>query len=284
MHDALDWHSKFLGELYRSISGNLQWSHYFYLQIIIKVWLNMTLIFAHRGYAAAYPENTMKAFTEGAKAGAEGIELDVQMTKDGELVVIHDEKVDRTTDGTGLVKDLNLKELRQLDAGNLHKSLAKKEPIPLLKEVLEWLSGNEVVCNIELKNSIIPYEGMESKVIDMVRQYGLSDRIIISSFNHYSIVYCYRLAPEIEIAPLLSEGLYMPWVYAQSIRAKGFHPHWRAAPDEIVKASLEYGIDVRPYTVNKDSELERLFRVGCSAVITDDPSKARKIREKIKQA
>lgn len=244
----------------------------------------MTLIFAHRGYAAAFPENTMKAFIEGAKAGADGIELDVQMTKDGELVVIHDEKVDRTTDGSGLVKDFNLKDIRKLDAGKLHKSLSKKEPIPLLKEVLEWLTENKLICNIELKNSIIPYEGMESKVIDMVRQYNLSDRIIISSFNHYSIVYCYRHAPEIEIAPLLSEGLYMPWVYTQSIRARGFHPHWRAAPDEIVKASLEYGIEVRPYTVNKDSELERLFRCNCSAVITDDPAKALRIRRKIKQA
>jgi glycerophosphoryl diester phosphodiesterase len=244
----------------------------------------MTLIFAHRGYAAAYPENTMKAFTEAAKSGAEGIELDVQMTKDGELVVIHDEKVDRTTDGAGFVKDYNIKELRMLDAGNLHNALSHKEPIPFLKEVLEWMTSNQLICNIELKNSIIPYEGMESKVIDMVREYNLSERIIISSFNHYSIVYSYRHAPEIEIAPLLSEGLYMPWIYAQSIRAKGFHPHWRAAPDEIIEASLESGIEVRPYTVNKESELERLFKINCSAVITDDPAKALRIRNKIKQA
>ncbi|MEH7886867.1 glycerophosphodiester phosphodiesterase [Bacillus sp. JJ1609] len=244
----------------------------------------MTLILAHRGFAAAYPENTMKSFMEAAKAGADGLELDVQMTKDGELVVIHDEKVDRTTNGTGFVKDYNLKDLRKFDAGCHHKTLVKIEPIPLLEEVLAWLSETGLVCNIELKNSIIPYEGMEEKVISMVRDFNLSEKIIISSFNHYSIVYSYRLAPEIEIAPLLSEGLYMPWIYAQSIRAKGFHPHWRAAPDEIVKAALESGIEVRPYTVNKDSELERLFKVNCSAVITDDPAKAKKIKTKIKQA
>jgi len=244
----------------------------------------MTLILAHRGFAAAYPENTMKSFMEAANAGADGLELDVQMTKDGELVVIHDEKIDRTTNGTGLVKDYNLKDLRKFDAGCHHKTLVKKEPIPLLEEVLAWLSETDLVCNIELKNSIIPYDGIEEKVISMVRDFNLSEKIIISSFNHYSIVYSYRLAPEIEIAPLLSEGLYMPWIYAQSIRAKGFHPHWRAAPDEIVKAALESGIQVRPYTVNKDSELERLFKINCSAVITDDPAKAKKIKTKIKQA
>jgi glycerophosphoryl diester phosphodiesterase len=244
----------------------------------------MTLILAHRGYAAEYPENTMLAFKEAKKASAEGLELDVQLTKDGELVVIHDEKVDRTTDGTGLVKDYNFKDLRKLDARFKFKSLPKNEQIPALDEVLEWLSGTGMVCNIELKNSIIPYEGMEEKVINMVRSYDLSDRVIISSFNHYSIVHSYLLAPEIEIAPLLSEGLYMPWIYAQSIKAKGFHPHWRAAPDQIVQASLESGIEIRPYTVNREAELERLFKVNCSAIITDDPAKASRIRKKIKQA
>ena len=241
----------------------------------------MTLILAHRGFAAEYPENTMIAFKEAEKAGADGLELDVQMTKDGELVVIHDEKVDRTTDGTGLVKDYHLGDLRKLDARFKFKELSHKEQVPTLAEVLEWLSGTRMICNIELKNSIIPYEGMEEKVINMVRAYDLSDRIIISSFNHYSIVHSYLLAPEIEIAPLLSEGLYMPWIYAQSIKAKGFHPHWRAAPDEIVRASLESGIEVRPYTVNKESELARLFEVNCSAVITDDPAKAIGIRKKM---
>ncbi|MBT2677574.1 glycerophosphodiester phosphodiesterase [Bacillus sp. ISL-35] len=244
----------------------------------------MTLILAHRGYAAEYPENTMLAFKEAEKAGADGLELDVQMTKDGELVVIHDEKVDRTTDGTGLVKDYNYKELRKLDARFKFSAQSEKQQIPALDEVLEWLAGTELNCNIELKNTIIPYDGMEEKVIHMIRDYQLSDRIIISSFNHYSIVHSYMMAPDIEIAPLLSDGLYMPWVYAQSIRAKGFHPHWRAAPDEIIKASLESGIDVRPYTVNKDAELERLFRVNCSAVITDDPAKAFQIRGTKKQA
>jgi glycerophosphoryl diester phosphodiesterase len=233
----------------------------------------LTLILAHRGYSSDYPENTMLAFVEAETAGADGLELDVQMTKDGELVVIHDEKVNRTTDGKGFVKDFTAEELRKLNAGHLDKSLAKKEKIPFLEEVFEWLVGNSMVCNVEFKNGLFPYKGMEEKVIALVRQYKLVDRIIISSFNHYSVVYSTSLAPEIETAPLLAEGLYMPWIYAKSIRSSGFHPHYRAAPDEIIKQAIEAGIAVRPYTVNKESEMERLIKVGCSAIITDDPLK-----------
>ncbi|MGG5255122.1 glycerophosphodiester phosphodiesterase [Neobacillus sp. SM06] len=236
----------------------------------------MTQIVAHRGYSAAFSENTMTAFFEAEKAGADGIELDVQLTKDGEVVVIHDEKVDRTTSGSGFVKDFPYKELRKLNA---NKKGIKKEPIPALAEVLEWLKGNELICNIELKNGMFRYEGMEEKVIELIRRYELSDRIILSSFNHYSIVYCYRLAPEIETAPLYVEGIYMPWVYAQSIRAKGIHPKLAAAPDEIIQSALKNNIAVRPFTVNQEDEMRRLYQVNCTALITDDPVKALRIRK-----
>lgn len=242
----------------------------------------MTLIFAHRGYSAKYPENTMKAFIEAEKASADGIELDVQLTRDGEIVIIHDEKVDRTTDGTGFVKDYTLQDLRRLDAGHHKKFSHKIEPIPTLQEVLEWLKTNHLKCNIEFKNGKFPYKGMEEKVISLIRAYDLSDRIIFSSFNHYSIVYCYQLAPEIETAPLYLEGLYMPWVYAASIRAKGIHPKFGAAPEALVKASMDAGIAVRPFTVNKEEDIRRFIAMGCTAIITDDPVKATKIRKEYK--
>lgn len=240
----------------------------------------LTQIFAHRGYSAAYPENTMKAFIEAAKVGADGLELDVQLSKDGEVVVIHDEKVDRTTNGTGFVKDLTYKELRKLDASYKNKKLLKKEPIPSLNELFEWLTTNSLKCNVELKNGIFPYQGMEEKVVSLIRYYKLEDRIILSSFNHYSIVYCYRLAPEIETAPLYSEGIYMPWIYAQAIKSKGIHPKLIAAPNEIILSAMENGIEVRPYTVNNEKDMQRLFDVGCSAFITDDPVKALEIKAK----
>lgn len=241
----------------------------------------MTQIFAHRGYSAAFSENTMTAFVEAEKAGADGIELDVQLTKDGEVVIIHDEKVDRTTSGSGFVKDFTYRDLRKLNA---NKKGLKKEPIPSLTEVFEWLQTNELLCNIELKNGRFRYEGMEEKVISLIEKYGLANRIIFSSFNHYSIVYCYRLAPEVETAPLYSEGLYMPWIYAQSIRARGIHPKLAAAPDEIIRSAMENGISVRPYTVNNEADMKRLFQIGCSSMITDDPVKALKIKKQYEKA
>jgi glycerophosphoryl diester phosphodiesterase len=240
----------------------------------------MTQIFAHRGYSSAYPENTMSAFVAAEKAGADGIELDVQLTKDGEVVVIHDEKVDRTTNGIGFVKDLFYKELRQL---NTNKKGGRKEPIPALKEVLEWMSSNQLICNIEFKNNRFPYDGMEEKVIHLVRKFHLDNRIIFSSFNHYSIVHSYRLAPEIETAPLFLEGIFMPWVYCQSIRAKGLHPKHTTISDQIIQKTMENGIAVRPYTVNQEKDMHRLCNIKCTSIITDDPVKAIKIRNQYKK-
>ncbi len=239
----------------------------------------MTKIFAHRGYSAVFSENTMTAFVEAEKAGADGIELDVQLTKDGEPVIIHDEKVDRTTNGKGLVKDFTLNEIRKLNAD---KREGKNEPIPTLTEVLEWLQTNQLICNIELKNGTYPYEGMEEKVIQLVRSCGLQERIIFSSFNHYSLVYCYRLAPEIEIAPLYSGRIFMPWIYAKSLRARAIHPNFKGLTDDIIKKSMESDIAVRPYTINKTGDMEHLFKLNCSAFITDDPVKAIKLKKKRK--
>ncbi|WP_042355106.1 glycerophosphodiester phosphodiesterase [Bacillus rubiinfantis] len=236
----------------------------------------MTQIFAHRGYSAAFAENTLKSFVEAEKVGADGLELDVQLTRDGEIVVIHDEKVDRTTNGHGFVKDFSYKDIRKLNA---NKKGTKKEPIPTLEEVFEWLSTNQLLCNIELKNALIPYNGLEEKVIALIRKFNLSRRIILSSFNHYSVVYSYRLAPDIETAPLFLEAIYMPWIYSQSIRAKGIHPKHTTIPNHIITTTMENGIAVRPYTVNREADLKRLFNLDCTAVITDYPEKAINIRK-----
>lgn len=240
----------------------------------------MTEIFAHRGYSAKFPENTMIAFQAAEQAGADGIEIDVQLTKDGKVVVIHDEKVNRTTNGKGYVKDLNYHELKNLDAGFQGKVKQIKQHIPTLREVFEWMKINNIICNVELKNNIFPYEGMEEKVVQLIREYKLENRIIISTFNHYSIVHFFRLASEIETAPLLGQAVYMPWVYAQSIQAKGIHPKNRYLTDQVIRSSLENNIAVRPYTVNKEKDMERLFRLNCSALITDEPVLALKIRKK----
>ena len=240
-----------------------------------------TQIFAHRGAAGTFPENTMVAFKEAERVGADGIELDVQLTKDGKVVVIHDEQLDRTTNQKGLVMDYTLKELKQFDASYKYGKKTGFVEIPTLEEVLTWLQGNSMLLNIELKNSVILYPGLEEKVINLVKQYNMQDRVIFSSFNHYSIVHCYQLAPMIETAPLYRDGLYMPWVYAKAIQAKAIHPNIKAAPNMIITSAMNEGIAVRPYTINNEEQMTNLFSINCSSFFTDYPEKAIQLKQKL---
>ncbi|MBS4217207.1 glycerophosphodiester phosphodiesterase [Bacillus sp. FJAT-49711] len=241
----------------------------------------MTIILAHRGSAGTHPENTMESFVAAEQFGADGIELDVHLTLDGDIAVIHDTTVDRTTDGNGRVTDFTMEELKKFKANYHYKHFFKKTArIPSLKEVFEWMKGNNLICNIELKNNELPYEGLEEKVISLIKEYKYEKRIVISSFNHYSLVYIVNNWPEIETAPLYSDLLYKPWEYANSLNSKGIHPKLKSVSDTIIKTTMENGISVRPYTVNKERDIKRLLQINCSAIITDFPEKAVKLKRK----
>src|SRR5690625_2320633 len=171
----------------------------------------MTKIFAHRGSSGTHPENTMIAFKEAEKVGVDGIEIDVHYTKDDKLAVIHDDTVDRTTNGTGPVREHTLAELQNLDAGSWFSKKYKYERIPALQEVLQWVSGfPHLVLNIELKYVALDYVGFEEKIIQEVEQYGLVERVIFSSFNHEALKKISDLNPKIECAVLYMERLYEP--------------------------------------------------------------------------
>lgn len=240
----------------------------------------MTNIFGHRGSAGTHPENTMISFQEAERVGAEGIELDVHLSSDKEIIVIHDETLDRTTTGAGLVKDHTIKEIRTLDASYKFPDYGVCK-VPLLKEVFSWASSNSIMINVELKNTSIQYEGLEEKVIELVKQYHFEDRVIISSFNHYSLVHCHKLAPEIQLGVLYGEKLFEPWLYAQRIGATAIHPNYKAVPNHIISLAQQNGIEVRPYTVNKQRDIDRLLAIKCNALITDYPEKAIELRGKI---
>ncbi|WP_226667631.1 glycerophosphodiester phosphodiesterase [Metabacillus litoralis] len=239
----------------------------------------MTLILGHRGAAGTYPENTMLSFKEAMKAGADGIELDVQMTKDGVLVVIHDETVDRTTNGTGFIKDLTSDEITKLDACFSFSQYSGKSFIPTLEEVLKWaVTLPTIILNIELKNGIVEYPEMEEKTISLILKYKLEDKVILSSFNHYSLVNCKSISPDIETAALYMEGLYKPWEYARSIGADSLHPHFYAAKNSIIKEAQACGVAVRPFTVNDRGVMKQLIHEKVAAIITDYPERALEIR------
>ena len=241
----------------------------------------MTLIFAHRGAKGTHPENTMIAFKEAQRVHADGIELDVRLTKDGHVVIIHDETIDRTTNGKGFVHEMTLQELKRFDASSTFKKSKEKVDIPTLDEFLQWFKKNNLLCNIEFKTRHLKEHELIEKTISLVRKYKVQEQIIFSSFNHYAIVYAYRMAPEIEIAPLIRDPIFNPWIYADAIHAKGFHPHYKSISSELINAAQSYGIQVRPYTINNDEDMLRLFELEVSAIITDFPDKAKRLYHQV---
>lgn len=150
-------------------------------------------IWAHRGCSYAYPENTLQAFEAACQYPITGIELDIQLTKDGKIVVIHDEKVDRTTDGTGAVGNFTLEEIKKLKIEFYPSGQGEPEyvQIPTIEEVFELVKfyclKNGLLINIELKNSRVRYEGMEDRILETVNWWGLEDYIVYSSFNSESV-------------------------------------------------------------------------------------------------
>ncbi|WP_168169875.1 MULTISPECIES: glycerophosphodiester phosphodiesterase [unclassified Exiguobacterium] len=217
------------------------------------------LIYAHRGYSANYPENTLSAF-EAALPYVDGIELDVQLSKDGRLVVIHDETVDRTTNGTGWVKDMTLQELRQLKIDGY-------ERIPTLEEVLGLIERSNVTLNIELKTDQYAYPGIERLAWFAVDEFELGDRVVFSSFNRETLVLMRDVAPVARLAVLTLTGESDTVSFAEMIRAEAIHAQpafiGSKAWDQIQQTTLE----TRLYTIN---DVKDLPLIAVSAIMTDE--------------
>jgi glycerophosphoryl diester phosphodiesterase len=230
-----------------------------------------TLNIAHRGANSLAPENTLAAFRKAVELGSDGFELDVQFSRDGKLVVIHDEKVDRTTNGKGLVKDLTLAELKDLDAGSWFGPEFGKEKIPTLDEVLGEFQGVDLHINIEIKSGIVLYPGIEKAVVTRVKDSKREESVLISSFNHYSLVACRQLNPEIRIGILYMAGLYEPWNYAKSLGCYAIHPLFYGIQPEIIMGCKKAGLAIYAWTVNDPLYMAALAQGGVDAIITDRP-------------
>lgn len=232
-----------------------------------------TLNFAHRGASAYCPENTMAAFEKAVQLGATGIETDVQRTKDGVLVLIHDESLKRTAGLPQLVKDTDYSQLSALDAGSWFHPDYAGERIPTLEQLLSFGKEHSLVLNLELKNGVVLYEGMETEVISLVEQYGMSDKVVLSSFNHYSLALCKQLAPEIATGVLYMEGLYRPWDYAATLGANALHAFFYAVLPEWVEEARKAGVAYHPFTVNETADLQRMLHAKVAGIITDYPDR-----------
>lgn len=228
--------------------------------------------FAHRGASGDYPENTLLAFKEGIKLGATGIELDVHKSKDGKLVVIHDEDIERTFKGKGLVKDLTLEQLRQYTC---RKSLFKEAEecyIPTLDEVLTLVKAHNIKLNIELKTDIIQYEGIEQDVIQLIHDYDMKDQILISSFNADSIKLCKEIDAQIKTGFLYHEAIDDVINYTKSLKADALHPDLSLVSEELIAEAHDNGLEVNIYTVNSPIYMRKLIAAKADGIFTDYPA------------
>lgn len=238
-----------------------------------------TKVWAHRGASAYAPENTLEAFLLAAEQGADGVELDVQLTKDGEMVVVHDEEIDRVSDGSGFVKDYTLAELKTLNFNKTHPEYQDVK-IPTLREVYEALKPTGMTINVELKTGIFWYKDLEKKVLELTKEMEMEDRVIYSSFNHYSIQQMKKIVPEAETAYLYSDVILNVTEYAKNTKVDGLHPavyHVKMA--DFLKEYLGSNLNVRVWTVNEKADMKWLIDAGVTAIITNYPDMAVQIKK-----
>jgi glycerophosphoryl diester phosphodiesterase len=240
--------------------------------------LSHPIIFAHRGASAHAPENTLASFRLAADQGAPAIELDVKLTADGEIVVLHDPTLDRTTDGHGLLVEHSLAQVRELDAGSSFSAEFKGERIPTLGEVFEEV-GRRVYINVELTNYSTSHDDLVPRVVELVRKHGMQDRVIFSSFLPQNLSKARKLLPEVKLGQLALEGL-SGWVFRSVIGNlfphEAVHPYYTDVNQALVKRVHRQNRLVNVWTVDDPQEMKRLFGLGVDGIFTDDPALALK--------
>jgi len=227
---------------------------------------------AHRGASGTFPENTLSAFRAAIDARADMCELDVQLTRDGSVVVIHDETVDRTTDGNGEVAEMTLEELKRLDAGAKFKGGALKgERIPTLDEVFAVTSG-KCGLNIELKAG-----GLEHQVAQIMQSRNALNDSIVSSFDWDYLKKIQQLNFNIRIALLADDKPVDLMMNAVAMRAHAINPRWDMVTPDLCKAAHEKNLKVYTWTVDADARMRALMEAGVDGIMTNHPERLRTV-------
>ncbi len=238
----------------------------------------MTKNIAHRGFSGKYPENTMLAFKKAIEVGADGIELDVHFTKDKELVIIHDETIDRTTDGTGEVESFTYEELSKFNAYGRFEGQFDFQKIPTLREYFELVKPVEgFITNIELKTGINEYPGIEEAVLKLIDEFSLRDRIIISSFNHFSVMRFKVIAPDVKCGFLEESRIINFGAYAKKYNVEFVHPLYKCLTKDVFEEIYSNGIGINSWTVNDEDSVRFLAQNNVDAVIGNFPDMAGKV-------
>ena len=237
--------------------------------------LPVPLIIAHRGVSARYPENTLAAFRAAGKAGAHMIELDVNLSRDRQLVVIHDDTVDRTTDGSGAVRGLAMEQIRRLDAGSWFDPRFNGERVPTLGQVLDAVKG-QLMVNIEIKPEAFedpgPPDAVERQVLALVQEVAMTANVLVSSFEWQVLERLRRLDPDIALGLLSdvpADDNLLHWF--QRLQAFSWHPDYRVLTRPQVKALHDRGARIFPYAVDGSIDVSGMLSMGVDGLILDDP-------------
>ena len=235
--------------------------------------------FAHRGFSGQYPENTMTAFEKALEAGCEGIEMDVHLTKDNKIVIIHDEKTDRTSNIKGYVKDMTYEELKKADFSYIYSDKAGLCRIPTLREYFDLVKDKDIITNIELKTGIFEYPGIEKAVYDMIKKYKLEEKILISSFNHNSVMRMKAIAPELKYGFLSETWILNTGEYLNRYDIEAYHPDFHMLTDTEVHDLRAHNIKINTWTVNEPDDIQHMIDIRTEGIISNYPDRVKKLLE-----
>jgi glycerophosphoryl diester phosphodiesterase len=234
--------------------------------------LEPPIVIAHRGDRAYAPENTLAAFKQAAEKGADAVEFDVKLSADGQVIVLHDQTVNRTTNGKGNVAKLPFEALKELDASEQFPGKFLNERIPSLEEVFETL-GKKIYMNIELTNYSTPNDPLVTKVVDLVKQHGMGNQVLFSSFIPKNLRKAHSLMPDVPCGLLSLPGLMGLW--SRSIGYLGdyetLNPFFTDINSKLVTRVHSAGKQINAWTVNAVADLNRIIGLSVDGIISDDP-------------
>ena len=232
------------------------------------------LVIGHRGALGYAPENTLASFELGWKLGADLLELDIHMTRDGELVVMHDADVSRTTDGHGYIKDMTLAEIKELDAGSWFDERFRGQHVPTLAEVLTW-AKDRIPLVIEIKGDPQPANGIEEKLIETVHEHKMLDEVMIISFYHTSVKRVKELEPALATGILYTGRLVDTVGAARAALADSVRPHWSYWTAEVVEEVHDAGLTAHAWNADTEEVMEYLVGIGVDSIGSNYPDRLR---------
>lgn len=238
-------------------------------------------VVGHRGAMAYRPENTMASFAHAVELGADWVECDVHLSMDGQLIVVHDETLDRTTDGTGFVKDHTLDQIKRLDAGSWFHRAYAGERVPTLPELLAWAAARRVPVDIEIKNAPVYYEGIERAVVQALDEAGMSDQAIVISFDHAAVKRVHDLDDRVATGVLYAGRPIDAIALARQAGADALLPHWAYVTRDDVATAHRARVAVAPWATSDPEILRRLIRAGVDAIGTNHPDVMRRVLDEM---